>query len=311
MGTEQGLAEGTALPPDPLSAHRSPPDRHGGGDHGTLARPRCPPRNAVAVPLHFSRWKCQEISVGGSTLSPVDRVVPPALAGRCDTLYRISFPTEATPPPSSLHRQHSIPGSPREVCPATEDNGGEGFLQSPATFRSLQKCVIVENPVFAKMRLDAVSTPAAQGDRTCSRPPASSKRRTTPAPPPALVPPPSCPVSTGSTGVLKPSADLQSPPPHELRCYRLPCDGTRWPAATAGPRRLSTSPASGPTSIDTTTPATPIFLPMMAASARMACDLLVERTRAVLDAARRVGRMGGRNRRPGRQGVEKRLAGGE
>jgi DNA invertase Pin-like site-specific DNA recombinase len=50
---------------------------------------------------------------------------------------------------------------------------------------------------------------------------------------------------------------------------------------------------------------------MMAASAQMACDFLVERTRARLAAARRVGRIGGRNGRPGRQGVEKRLAGGE
>src|SRR5512139_1244472 len=38
MGMEQGLAEGTALPPEPPSAHRSPPKTHhgdDGGDHGT------------------------------------------------------------------------------------------------------------------------------------------------------------------------------------------------------------------------------------------------------------------------------------
>ena len=35
VGTEQGLAEGTPLPPEPPLAHRSPPEHHDGGDHST------------------------------------------------------------------------------------------------------------------------------------------------------------------------------------------------------------------------------------------------------------------------------------
>ena len=165
-----------------------------------------------------------------------------------DAIHCIASRFRPRLPPHHRRSSDNTPchGPPERPVPRPKTMKGRAFSHPPGLFGFMQKCVIAEHRAFAKMRLDAVSTPAAQGDRTCSRPPASSKRRTTPAPPPALVPPPSCPVSTGSTGVLKPSADPHSPPPHELRCSRLPCHETRWPTATAGHKRPSTSSASGP-----------------------------------------------------------------
>jgi len=125
------------------------------------------------------------------------------------------------------HRRSSdntpMPRSPERPVPRPKTRKGEGVLPSPRTFRFHGRNVSLPNIGRSpKMRLDAVSTPAAQGDRTCSRPPASSKRRTTPAPTPCPRPASLMSGLDGSTGVLKPSADPQSPPPHELRCSRLP-----------------------------------------------------------------------------------------
>ena len=65
--------------------------------------------------------------------------------------------------------------------------------------------------------------------------------------------------------------------------------------------------------IDTTTPAGRFFFHVMASLAQMERELLAERTRAGLDAARRRGRVGGRNRRmtPGKvESARKLLRGG-
>jgi len=66
-------------------------------------------------------------------------------------------------------------------------------------------------------------------------------------------------------------------------------------------------------SIDTTTPAGRFFFHVMASLAQMERELLAERTRAGLDAARRRGRVGGRKRRmtPGKvESARKLLRGG-
>jgi DNA invertase Pin-like site-specific DNA recombinase len=64
--------------------------------------------------------------------------------------------------------------------------------------------------------------------------------------------------------------------------------------------------------IDTTTPAGRFFFHVMASLAQMERELLAERTRAGLDAARRRGRVGGRKRRmtPGKVRSARKLLGG-
>jgi DNA invertase Pin-like site-specific DNA recombinase len=65
--------------------------------------------------------------------------------------------------------------------------------------------------------------------------------------------------------------------------------------------------------IDTTTPAGRFFFHVMASLAQMERELLAERTRAGLDAARRRGQVGGRKRRmtPGKvESARKLLRGG-
>ena len=64
--------------------------------------------------------------------------------------------------------------------------------------------------------------------------------------------------------------------------------------------------------IDTTTPAGRFFFHVMASLAQMERELMAQRTRAGLDAARRRGRVGGRKRRmtPGKVESARRLLGG-
>ena len=64
--------------------------------------------------------------------------------------------------------------------------------------------------------------------------------------------------------------------------------------------------------IDTTTPTGRFFFHMMASLAQMERELIAERTKAGLDAARKRGRMAGRKRRmtPGKTESAKQLLGG-
>ena len=88
------------------------------------------------------------------------------------------------------------------------------------------------------MRPDAASTPAAQGDRTCSAPPPRPTRRTPPTPPrfPALVSPTSCPVSARSTGVLRRSVEASSATSASPSTSSSSARSTR-PGDPAAPRR--------------------------------------------------------------------------
>ena len=100
--------------------------------------------------------------------------------------------------------------------------------------------------------------------------------------------------------------DLQLDALKKAGCKRVFTDK----ADLQGRRVQFRSPTDG---IDTTTPAGRFFFHVMASLAQMERELLAERTRAGLDAARRRGRVGGRKRRmtPGKvESARKLLRGG-